>query len=208
MEVPPAALGVTTVAALVVGVAAVGPIGPLSGPEEVTRPVFEFRTALADCEPVDGPDPYPLDEVFADRNRTVKGEWLFIGACLVNGEDETVEEDADGCYTLDDAGNVGVWRRDDEETVYTYSTAPGGTSRAHCHHVPDLPPNTEWTDGRREIAWDLHKDVCPEDRSRCLEDHPDEGERVPGGTYVVQVRYPEHVHEPDWTRTVELPPPS
>lgn len=219
MDGAPAALGISAVAAVVVSVVAGGPIGLPSGPKEATRPVFDFRTALADCEPVDGSDPYPLDEVFADHNVTTKGEWLFVGACLVNGEDRTVREDADGCYEYEEQGFVTV-RRGDEwddggEVVLRRPQDSGWTRFAWvCEHVPDLPPNEEWIDderrmdGRREVAWDLHKDICADDYDPCHDEHPDEGERVPGGTYVVRVTYPDHVHEPDWRRTVELPPAS
>lgn len=167
---------------------------PLAG---CTLPGTSSPGAGVACRPGDGDDPYPSDEIFAERSADMDGDRLVLQACLVNGKDEVHRED---CGSAAGPIEVRVRHASSDELVYARPHVDDAFIKS-CQ-VRELAANEEWVDARFEERWDLRKDVCRDDDS-C--DRDGEGERVRGGEYVVEIDYPRFVEE--FRKRVEIPPP-
>lgn len=148
------------------------------------------------CAPGDGEDPYPQDEILAERSAKVDGETLRIAACLVNGKGSAHREECGSA-----AGPIEVEVTNATSGELVFARPPVDVAFIEACQEWSLAADQEWKDARFEEVWDLRKDVCRED-AEC--EREGEGERVPGGDYVVAIRYPSFVG--DWRRSVAIPP--
>lgn len=170
---------------VLLGVPLAGCLGPSTGQPGVA----------AACAPSSGEDPYPQDELFANRSAQIQAEALVMQACLVNGRDSDHTEECGSA-----AGPVRVEVRNATSREVVFSRPYKDVGYIAACQTWTLPADREWPDARFNATWDLRKDVCAEDDG-C--DHRGEGDRVPGGPYVVEIRYPSFVEE--WQRRVQVP---